>query len=294
MDYQRMRYQPFSDRESIQYQICHPNNMGVNPVPQGTQFTCSGCQLPGSGSAFVCWQCKVFLHEHCFRNSNTSVIQPPDLSTLSIGPCLTNPPRVTINGKEYPGNFPWPSIDLEVRCTANPNSGFYPCPAPSVPKTPSELIESLEHKSHPRHPLKLEFYPAFFENQSSCAACGGKIKDNCAYRCNTCNYDLHVKCAFLPEALPNEEHDTPMTLYYSVTSAVRGASSYVCSICRKTTPKDLWVYYCRDCDYGTDASCILAKERLKEDLQIYKDSFESYTNGPGSSVKCTRKWKWWG
>lgn len=147
----------------------------------------------------------------------------------------------------------------------------------------------MEHKCHPGCTLKLAFYPAFIKNEFSCVGCGGDIKDNYVYGCLTCSLKLHVKCAFLPEALSNEEHDTTMNLYYSASSACGAGKSFLCSICGQTNPGNFWVYYCPKCEYGADVSCILAKERLKEELQSYKDAFEPYTSRPSAADNCIRK-----
>uniref|UniRef100_A0A5B7BR87 DC1 domain-containing protein n=1 Tax=Davidia involucrata TaxID=16924 RepID=A0A5B7BR87_DAVIN len=35
------------------------------------------------------------------------------------------------------------------------------------------------------------------------------------FHCSICNFDLHVKCAFLPETVNRDDHEHPFTLFYT-------------------------------------------------------------------------------
>ncbi|XP_012849638.1 PREDICTED: uncharacterized protein LOC105969430 [Erythranthe guttata] len=84
----------------------------------------------------------------------------------------------------------------------------------------AEAPRSIEHRSHPSHPLTLHA-AATYSNQSficdacgyvgpytlsrSCDACGDLI-NAFAYQCDECDYKIHVACALLPETVQCKGH----------------------------------------------------------------------------------------
>ncbi|XP_024010885.1 uncharacterized protein LOC18015500 isoform X2 [Eutrema salsugineum] len=128
---------------------------------------------------------------------------------------------------------------------------------------------SVRHPSH-NHPLRI--FKAQDEDEIICSGCeldmtGQSFKctnhsytcDACGeygsgftYNCSECQYDVHVGCAFIPETVEREDHEHPLTLLYNTPCKGReDGAMFICDVCEEDMSENLWVYYCKECDYGT-------------------------------------------
>ncbi|KAH7862750.1 hypothetical protein Vadar_008955 [Vaccinium darrowii] len=97
----------------------------------------------------------------------------------------------------------------------------------------------------------------------------GENGDNSVYRCSTCDYDLHVKCAFLKKTVDRVDPEHPLTLYYSNPYQDTGVT-FECDVCHHNIPSNSWIFCCLDCDNGTHVNCVSGKERPKAAVQFEK------------------------
>ncbi|EEF50215.1 uncharacterized protein LOC8289306 [Ricinus communis] len=118
-----------------------------------------------------------------------------------------------------------------------------------------ELPKELQHDSHSEHLLTLLPSPPQDDSKFTCNACGD-YGTAFAYHCAVCRFNLHVGCAFLPKNIKHVDHSHPLTLFYS-SLMERGSTSFTCDACRKKVSQGYWIYYCPECDYGTDLACTI-------------------------------------
>lgn len=129
----------------------------------------------------------------------------------------------------------------------------------------TDLPRQVKHKSHPKHPLLLDFFPPYSDGEFTCNACGNS-GHAFTYHCASCKYDLHVECASLPETEVREDHQHPLVLVYSFQSnkAVEGKAegkavveNFVCYVCDGPIEMDSWAYCCSDCNnYDAHLECV--------------------------------------
>ncbi|CAN8270886.1 unnamed protein product [Cochlearia groenlandica] len=126
-----------------------------------------------------------------------------------------------------------------------------------------ELPKEIHHKSHPNHRLNLLYSPSNNRSTYTCNACG-EYGSSFTYNCSICQYNVHVGCVPMPETIKHEEHAHTLTLLYR--SPCLEGHIFSCDVCQETIPNNLWVYYCKKCDFGTHLhSCAAdAEEEEKE------------------------------
>ncbi|KAL2491473.1 Cysteine/Histidine-rich C1 domain family protein [Abeliophyllum distichum] len=135
-------------------------------------------------------------------------------------------------------------------CCIEPHCNF------NLHKACFESPMEVRHKCHLDHPLKLLPAPPYNDG-FTCNAC---LKDGKAfcYTCSTCSYDLHIDCISWPETMTRVDHKHPLTLYYSpVANAGEGNQvTFMCDVCKSPVHELAWLYYCRECDFGTHLECV--------------------------------------
>ncbi|KAL3622420.1 hypothetical protein CASFOL_033831 [Castilleja foliolosa] len=112
----------------------------------------------------------------------------------------------------------------------------------------------LRHKSHLQHQLTLMAAPLYSDG-FTCNAC---LKDGKAfvYTCATCSYDLHIDCVQWPDKVTRRDHNHDLPLYYSLLEAETSKDvTFMCDVCENPVHDMAWVYYCRECDFGTHLEC---------------------------------------
>ncbi|AEC10415.1 Cysteine/Histidine-rich C1 domain family protein [Arabidopsis thaliana] len=138
---------------------------------------------------------------------------------------------------------------------------------------------SVRHASH-NHPLRV--FKARDEDEVVCSGCEldltgqafkcinetytcdacGEYGSGFTYNCSECQYDLHVGCAFIPETVEREDHEHPLTLLYNTPcKGCEDGAMFICNVCEEDMSENLWVYYCKECDYGTHVhSCAVYED----------------------------------
>ncbi|KAG2326083.1 hypothetical protein Bca4012_035137 [Brassica carinata] len=153
-----------------------------------------------------------------------------------------------------------------------------------------DLPSETNHKSHQNHPLTLLYSPPDDESVYTCDACD-QYGSGFTYHCSICKYSLHIGCASLPEAIDREDHEHPLTLLYCTPCKGREDTTYICSACEETVLEDLWVYCCRECDYGTHVYACAAYEdqESNEEEEEEEEEGEEASTSPASRIKSLMK-----
>ncbi|KAL7204248.1 hypothetical protein ACSBR2_017341 [Camellia fascicularis] len=253
----------------------HPHNLSLHEIPKGAKIVCSGCNLPSSGLVYVCRQCNYFLHEQCFRASRSIKHPSHPLHPLTLIPYPTYTSGSFLcdscgqTGSGFSFSCSNCDFDLHVHCACISQNTSTMDTESQTEVTGSNTIE---HESHPNHFLTLLSKPLYVNGEFICNACGEYGRDT-EYNCSTCNFDLHVECASLKENVNREDHEHPLTLYYSFPSPYSSEDiNFECDVCHRNVLKDSWFYCCVDCDYGTHVKCVLAKERSKQEVELERFS----------------------
>ncbi|CAK9144779.1 unnamed protein product [Ilex paraguariensis] len=126
------------------------------------------------------------------------------------------------------------------------------------------LTEEIQHKSHPNHPLVLLPTPPYkADGAFTCNACF-KTGTDFVYHCSICKFDLHVDCATLPETMNRKDHEHPLKVLFSspCKNGEEGKENliFACDVCHSSVQESCWVYYCKECDYGTHVDCVADEE----------------------------------
>ncbi|CDY17853.1 BnaC04g03660D [Brassica napus] len=122
------------------------------------------------------------------------------------------------------------------------------------------------------------------ESVYTCNACD-QYGSGFTYHCSNCKYNLHVGCASLPETVEREDHEHPLILLYCTSCKGREDTAFICSVCEETVLEDLWVYYCRECDYGTHVYSCAAYE----DQESNEEEEGEASTSPASRIKSLMK-----
>ncbi|KAM7512290.1 hypothetical protein LguiB_011165 [Lonicera macranthoides] len=141
-----------------------------------------------------------------------------------------------------------------------------------------ELERVIKHDSHTEHNLVLLPSPPYKEHGDfTCNACL-KAGSAFTYHCKTCQYDLHVNCAYLPKSVKRPDHEHTLVLFYSSQLKKlleeKAAASFSCDVCLKVVDERGWVYYCQKCDFGTHLECIGFAQSSSQEQQTQNCSHE--------------------
>ncbi|KAG9148886.1 hypothetical protein Leryth_024641 [Lithospermum erythrorhizon] len=89
------------------------------------------------------------------------------------------------------------------------------------------------------------------------------ISNGFGYGCETCNFNLHVTCAALPDArdyaihllLRNafKKHKHPILLRYPPHG--KHPDHFMCDMCEELINPKYWLYSCFECDVGFHTEC---------------------------------------
>ncbi|XWS43232.1 hypothetical protein CRYUN_Cryun16bG0084800 [Craigia yunnanensis] len=106
-----------------------------------------------------------------------------------------------------------------------------------------QLTPEINHPFHPKHLLTL--LPKSASGMYWCNFCGRTIF-GFIYRCDPCDFDLHVNCDLLQSSIaenfPNYLHKHPLIFIQNHNEEVE----YDCAGCAK--PLSGPIYHCLDCD----------------------------------------------
>ncbi|GLT35258.1 hypothetical protein SLA2020_097260 [Shorea laevis] len=125
-------------------------------------------------------------------------------------------------------------------------------------KSCSELPLNITHPFHDNHPLTLL---AKAPSLGFCDFCGNLV-NGFVYHCSSCQFDLHIKCALLPEFLngdfPKVDHhihvEHPLFFIENLSHEVKLSCYYRCSVCLEQL-LDASFYTCVVCKLFLHKSC---------------------------------------
>ncbi|XP_010506363.1 PREDICTED: uncharacterized protein LOC104782985 [Camelina sativa] len=140
-----------------------------------------------------------------------------------------------------------------------------------------DLPRETNHKSHPKHSLTLLHSPPNGQFYT-CHACG-EYGSGFVYNCAECQYDVHVGCVFLAETVKGEDHEHPLILLYNTPCKGNDdGAMFICDVCEVYMSGNLWVYYCKECDYGTHVhACAVYEDNEPKERRGKGEGEESST-----------------
>ncbi|KAK6140558.1 hypothetical protein DH2020_025702 [Rehmannia glutinosa] len=106
----------------------HNHGLVFYQTPLGSEIHCSGCKSPGSGDAYVCWQCDFFLHGQCFRATRSLKHPSHSRHPLTLVPFPTYPSRsffcnsCNLAGDGFSYSCSACEFDIHVLCALMPNA----------------------------------------------------------------------------------------------------------------------------------------------------------------------------
>ncbi|XP_021296074.1 uncharacterized protein LOC110425465 [Herrania umbratica] len=168
----------------------HPNHP-VTECYVAQEYLCDACHTLGQGRSYHCPMCNFVLHEYC-------AMCPPTINFH------LHPQHVlTLVNQQGMGRV----CNL---CGENVDGLFFTCPAGDFDVHPlcTQVVPQVQHACQPHHLLTLQ--PG---KHRWCKVC----LHMCTlwrYRCDACNVDIHLECAFGPPKEPlGVPPPTPSTGY---------------------------------------------------------------------------------
>ncbi|XP_017976564.1 PREDICTED: uncharacterized protein LOC18600056 [Theobroma cacao] len=119
-------------------------------------------------------------------------------------------------------------------------------------KIPTKL---LGHPFHSSHPLYLQPTTMVNNSEPRCNACKDAILGK-AYRCQKCEFHLHVLCLRLQPCLKHEIHEHSLTSFQKNLSEV----TYQCNICYWNIGAEYW-------EYWVDSEALIPKLMKQEETE---------------------------
>ncbi|KAL8062127.1 hypothetical protein ABFX02_02G125900 [Erythranthe guttata] len=171
-----------SDQTPATTHFSHPHPLQLVDPQTLTQFShCSACKLDAAAAAavYTCRPCNFILHQKCYQMPQ-KMNHPYDKTHALV----LQPKPVYAEGV--------------FRCDAcgNEGGGFsYTCGPCGVDlhTTCAFLAAELPHHCH-HHPLSLTYSAPYEGNTFSCDVCKMITSQTWMYRCNGCEFDVHVTC----------------------------------------------------------------------------------------------------
>ncbi|XP_021295902.1 uncharacterized protein LOC110425337 [Herrania umbratica] len=189
---------------------------------------CDCCSLLIETSFYHCSKCDFHLHKSCAELPTKSQVWfsplPFDLIPNRFFKCLACDSLHTGFAYNFNGSC-WC-----VQCTER-----------------SLSYTSQAHKEH-----LLLFYNKY---NGPCNACGNSIDNGEAYRCKSCNFNVHWTCTLLPQIARHKCDEHSLKLTYR---EVNDYSEYhSCDICEERRNPNIWFYHCALCDKSAHPKCVL-------------------------------------
>ncbi|XP_042031768.1 uncharacterized protein LOC121778478 isoform X1 [Salvia splendens] len=158
----------------------------------------------------------------------------------------------------YPNKWFFSSIFLCVVCCLPCNGPCYFFPENYHPIYDIPWMVDLscmaapsitKHNSHGQHLL---FRTTRYSLASPITCCSRGSSINDVYRCSTCDFYIHIRCALLPKRVHFHKFDQhPLHLITTGTS-----DHDICEVCEEDIECKYWYYRCAKCDYSFHVNCI--------------------------------------
>ncbi|KAK1578871.1 hypothetical protein Q3G72_033740 [Acer saccharum] len=223
--------------------ICGPAYIAEEDGGNSMHKSCA--ELP----AYVCFPCKLFIHESCFdtipeRINSSFHPQHPLLQRSIISTTAAKEPRYCqACGERVEG--------IELRCQKCKYSFHVSC---GKRTTPGLTLDGQEHKL---------FYLDYWDHSGDCSVCKNPCEGGAAIcRCIQRGENFHINC-ILPHQLKHESHDHDLTLTNSVVPRCN-PDEYHCDVCETKGDIKRHVYHCEECYYIAHIECVLAEGKLPQ------------------------------
>ncbi|PWA74629.1 C1-like, Zinc finger, RING/FYVE/PHD-type [Artemisia annua] len=194
--------------------------------------TCIACSRSVSGSScYTCVPCNFYLHNRCSNIPRTLKHQSDQKHDLVLLSSPAYPEGVFYcnacgsHGKGFSYHCPDCQLDLHIVCASMP--------------------PSTNHSTH-GHTLGLCLKPPYENQEFSCDICNQPGSNQWLYRCDSCEFDAHMKCAttittsrsILPKSASLPHYPTnqnysqqpqppPAVPYYYQSAPAMGVPQYV-------------------------------------------------------------------
>ncbi|KAI3448943.1 hypothetical protein Pfo_005608 [Paulownia fortunei] len=175
----KLNVEQASDQTSISH-FSHPHPLKLSNLPPHQPFSfCSACKLETSSSVYSCTICSFLLHPKCSQLPQ-QIRHPFDQNHA----LFLHPKPV------YPEGL------FNCDACGNHGDGFsYHCGACGIDlhSTCASLPMLFTHECH-QHQLSLTFSAPYPGNSFSCDVCKRVGSKTWLYRCNMCEFDVHLTC----------------------------------------------------------------------------------------------------
>ncbi|XVF51812.1 hypothetical protein PTKIN_Ptkin04bG0214500 [Pterospermum kingtungense] len=234
---------------------------------------CRACGENWLGPCFVCERsCNFFLHRSCAVEFPQEIhhhhFHP--LHPLTLSPLPPDPDRHTFRCRACGAMDE--RFMLVYRCAKCDFNVHTHCAKPKVTPTPTPL--SLKFRGHSHYLIFLNKTRGPF----ICQICW-KYAQSCFFLCVACNYAVHLYChPSAPKTIKHKCHLHPLTLTsspfeYELNSPQDEYNSddeFYCDVCEEKRYKFESVYYCEDCKFIAEISCVISE--LLPSLTIRQNS----------------------
>ncbi|CAI9113203.1 OLC1v1013773C1 [Oldenlandia corymbosa var. corymbosa] len=149
-----------------------------------------------------------------------------------------------------------PSLPICSCCKLQTNEPLYFCMSCNffIHFGCTRFPQLISHPSHKNHTLTLLPTAAYPGGAFNCDACNRQGK-GFSYHCSSCEYDLHVGCAFKPLTITHQFHACPLELTF--TKPYDNAKGFSCDVCHRIGFKE-WLYRCGVCEFDVHLDCAAA------------------------------------
>ncbi|GJW78062.1 zinc finger, PHD-type containing protein [Tanacetum coccineum] len=214
-----------------------------------SQLLCDGCVKPVTTLPFYkCSQsCDFVLHEWCVR-------LPSEIQNHPF-----HPKHTLVLLTKYHWTFFYCNI-----CSLRSNGFTYQCAQCNfwIDINCAFIPEKITHEAHPNHLLSRIDAS---ENLAGrfCKACAYGFSDFMGFHCRSCDFYLHIGCAFLLHTqIIHKFNKHPLTLRYEPVE--NHISQYFCEICEEEFDPKYWFYHCSTCAESMHTACVPIKQECEQ------------------------------
>ncbi|CAI9099811.1 OLC1v1036690C1 [Oldenlandia corymbosa var. corymbosa] len=258
----------------------HPLILHDQAARDGSKSSlCDGCIQPISPPYFSCAdsKCNFFLHKRCIELPDRLVPSPFRTLNAISGASFSweldcSFLQGSFSGKSD-GVLDSSSFDIfQCHGCQRPCNGLsYKVFFHGVPSRYGKELYDVKcallpahivHDSHPQHRLELSK-----RRYAPCPCCllAGEDQGEYIYRCLTCSFNLHQKCALYPSTIRHRYDKHPLHLTYKPIQGRRHLSDddeYYCEICELEVNQHGWFYHCVQCDQSFHITCMHSLDSL--------------------------------
>lgn len=104
------------------------------------------------------------------------------------------------------------------------------------------------------HEHKLTIFDKLYSNQMCQGSCNFTSPNAYYLRCVKCDFNIHLWCIPLPETIKHESHHHSLILADKLAND--DYEDEVCDICEEQRDRRECAYYCAECDFVAEFSCV--------------------------------------